>query len=132
MVGDPGRGSRGEPRLWREALAAGQGQQAPKSQPRGPPGGDGSPHARRPRGGGAAAGAIPVPSDSRRESRAMSELIVITFDDEQQAGRALQSLRGLERQDLLRLNDTAVVVKESSGSVRVQNELSSATETGAV
>ena len=52
--------------------------------------------------------------------------------DEQQAGRALQSLRGLERQDLLRLNDTAVVVKESSGSVRVQNELSSATETGAV
>ena len=62
----------------------------------------------------------------------MSELIVITFDDEQQAGRALQSLRGLEQQGLLRLNDTAVVVKDRSGSVRTQNEVSSATETGAV
>ena len=62
----------------------------------------------------------------------MSELIVITFDDEQQAGRALQSLRGLEQQGLLKLNDTAVVVKDRSGSVRTQNEVSSATETGAV
>jgi uncharacterized membrane protein len=62
----------------------------------------------------------------------MSELIVITFDDEQQAGRALHSLRGLERQGLLQLNDTAVVVKDRGGSVRTQNEVSSATETGAV
>src|SRR5262245_18031472 len=62
----------------------------------------------------------------------MSQLIVITFDDERQAGQALQSMRGLERQGLLRLNDTAVVVKDQNGSVRTQNELSSATETGAV
>jgi uncharacterized membrane protein len=62
----------------------------------------------------------------------MSELAVMTFDDEEQAGQALQSLRGLERQGLLKLNDTAVVVKDRSGQVRTRNEVSSATETGAV
>ena len=62
----------------------------------------------------------------------MSELVVITFDDEEQAGRALRSLRGLEQQGLLKLNDTAVVVKDRSGRVHAKNEVSSATETGAV
>src|SRR5215213_6764015 len=76
--------------------------------------------------------AVPGSRQSRRESRAVSELIVITFDDEQQAGQALRSLRGLERQGLLKLDDTAVVVKDRGGSVRTRNELSSATETGAV
>ena len=62
----------------------------------------------------------------------MSQLVVVTFDDEQQANQALRSLRGLERQGLLPLNDTAVVVKDQRGRVRTQNEVSSATETGAV
>ncbi len=62
----------------------------------------------------------------------MSELIVITFDDEEQAGQALRSLRGLEKQGLLKLNDTAVVAKDRSGRVHTKNEVSSATETGAV
>lgn len=62
----------------------------------------------------------------------MSQLAVITFDDEEQASQALQSLRGLEKQGLLKLNDTAVVVKDRSGQVRTRNEVSSATETGAV
>jgi uncharacterized membrane protein len=62
----------------------------------------------------------------------MSQLLVISFDDEAQAGQALRSLRGLEKQGLLKLNDTAVVVKDQSGRVQTKNELSSATETGAV
>ena len=62
----------------------------------------------------------------------MSQLVVITFEDEQQAGQALRSLRGLEKQGLLQLNDTAVVAKDQSGQVRTQNEVSSATEVGAV
>jgi uncharacterized membrane protein len=62
----------------------------------------------------------------------MSQLAVITFDDEAQAGQALHSLRGIEKQGLLKLNDTAVVVKDLNGQVHTQNELSSATEAGAV
>jgi uncharacterized membrane protein len=62
----------------------------------------------------------------------MSQLVVITFDDEAQAGQALQSLRGIEKQGLLKLNDTAVVAKDRGGQVHTQNELSSATEAGAV
>jgi uncharacterized membrane protein len=62
----------------------------------------------------------------------MSQLVVITFDDEEQAGRALQSIRQVERQGQLKLNDTAVVVKDKEGRVHTKNEVSSATETGAV
>src|SRR5262245_15184115 len=64
--------------------------------------------------------------------KAMSQLVVITFDDEEQAGRALQSIRQVERQGQLKLNDTAVVVKDKEGRVHTKNEVSSATETGAV
>lgn len=62
----------------------------------------------------------------------MSQLVVVTFDDETQAGEALQRLRQIEQQGLLKINDTAVVVKDKSGAVRTKNEVSSATETGAV
>ena len=62
----------------------------------------------------------------------MSELVVITFDDEEQAGQALRSLRALEKPGFLKLDDTAVVVKDRSGQVHTKNELSSATEQGAV
>ncbi len=62
----------------------------------------------------------------------MSDLVVMTFDDERQAGEALQSLRRLERQDLVQLDDTAVVVKDQGGKVHTRNEVSSATEVGAV
>src|SRR5262245_29029811 len=34
--------------------------------------------------------------------KAMSQLVVITFDDEEQAGRALQSIRQVERQGQLK------------------------------
>jgi uncharacterized membrane protein len=62
----------------------------------------------------------------------MSDLIVVTFDGEEQAGQALQRVRQVERAGQLKLNDTAVVVKDKNGTVRTRNEVSSATETGAV
>jgi uncharacterized membrane protein len=62
----------------------------------------------------------------------MAQLVVITFDDEDQADQALQSLRTIEKQGLLKLNDTAVVVKDRDGRVQTKNEVSSATEIGAV
>ena len=46
----------------------------------------------------------------------MSQLIVITFDTPDDAGKALKSLRGLEKSHRLHLVDTAVIVKDAEGS----------------
>ena len=62
----------------------------------------------------------------------MSQLVVITFDDVEQAGQALKSLRQVEKAGQIKINDTAVVVKDHDGNVHTRNELSGATETGAV
>jgi uncharacterized membrane protein len=65
-------------------------------------------------------------------SGGMSNLVVITFDNETDAGAALKSLRSIEKLGQLSIEDTAVVVKDQSGKVKVQNEVSGAVETGAV
>ena len=62
----------------------------------------------------------------------MSQLIVITFDNQEDAGKALKSLRQVEKSGRLKLVDTAVVVKDAEGKTHVKNEVSSGTETGAV
>lgn len=62
----------------------------------------------------------------------MSDLIVITFDEEDDAAEALASMRNLERQGVLTLTDSAVVAKDPDGKVHVKNEWSSGAETGAV
>lgn len=62
----------------------------------------------------------------------MSQLIVITFDNPDDAGKALKSLRQVEKSGRLKLVDTAVVVKDAEGKTDVKNEVSSGTETGAV
>jgi len=62
----------------------------------------------------------------------MSNLVVIGFDDEQQAAAALQSLREQEKAGQIKINDTAVVRKDVNGKVSVKGEVSSATEIGAV
>ena len=59
-------------------------------------------------------------------------LVVMTFDNEVDAGNVMQSLRGLEKQGQMSIEDTAVLVKDQSGKLRVDNEVSGATETGAV
>ena len=62
----------------------------------------------------------------------MSELIAVTFDDAEQAPEALRSIRALEHDQRIRLEDTAVIVKDADGKVKAKNEMSSSTETGAV
>jgi len=59
---------------------------------------------------------------------AMSEIVVIGFDTESQALDALKSLRGLEHQDLISFEDTAVVTHHEDGRIDVKNEASSTTE----
>lgn len=60
----------------------------------------------------------------------MSNLVAITFASEDDARAALGSIRLLEKEGRIGLEDTAVVSKDADGKVHVKNELSSGTETG--
>jgi len=62
----------------------------------------------------------------------MSDLIVLTFDNVDEAGRVRESLREVEHRGHLALNDTAVIVKDAEGKVHVRNQVSSGTKWGAV
>jgi uncharacterized membrane protein len=60
----------------------------------------------------------------------MSDLVAITFASPDTATAALGSIRALEKDGGIALEDTAVVTKDADGKVRVQNEMASGTETG--
>ncbi len=62
----------------------------------------------------------------------MSDLVAITFDAEDDAPGALASIRSIEREGRLAIEDTAVVTKDADGTIHVKNEAASGTETGAV
>jgi uncharacterized membrane protein len=60
------------------------------------------------------------------------DLIVITFDETTQASAALKAVRDQQAAGLIHLEDTAIVRKDDAGQVHTVNEVSSATEVGAV
>lgn len=62
----------------------------------------------------------------------MAQLLVLTFDDEREAAAVLRSVRQIERNGRLHLQDTALVSKDADGKVHVKNEVSSATEIATV
>jgi len=62
----------------------------------------------------------------------VSNLVVITFDNETDASACLRSLRDMEKQGQMSIEDTAVVIKDQSGKLKTINEASGAVETGAV
>src|SRR3954465_5858949 len=62
----------------------------------------------------------------------MANLVVITFDNETDARDALKSLRNMEKMGQMSIEDTAVLVKDQNGKLKVDNEVSGAVETGAV
>jgi uncharacterized membrane protein len=62
----------------------------------------------------------------------MSDLIVVTFDDLEGARAAMSEIRRLEAENVIELEDTAIVERSADGAVHVKNELTGATETGAV
>ena len=61
----------------------------------------------------------------------MNQLIVIGFDQVDDARTALQRLRTLEREGLIAFEDTAIVERDPDGNVHVRNEVSGTTETAA-
>jgi uncharacterized membrane protein len=62
----------------------------------------------------------------------MSHLVVITFDNPDEAGRLRETLRSVERQDLVNLDDSAIVVKDQEGKIHVKNEMDRGVKIGAV
>jgi uncharacterized membrane protein len=62
----------------------------------------------------------------------MNQLVVVAFDHLEDARSAMKRLRELEGEARVRFEDTAIVERLPDGSTHVRNELSGATETGAV
>jgi uncharacterized membrane protein len=62
----------------------------------------------------------------------MSQLVVLTFEDTEQAGQLLESLKHLQSSGNLKIDDAAVVVKEESGKVHVKNQADTGVKWGAV
>jgi uncharacterized membrane protein len=62
----------------------------------------------------------------------MSHILVVTFEDENQASSVLESLKALEHQGLLRLDDAALIVKNAQGEVHVKNKTETGVKTGAL
>jgi uncharacterized membrane protein len=61
----------------------------------------------------------------------MSHILVITFEDEAQGFSVLQTLKNLKNQELLNLDDAAVIVKDAQGKVQVKNLTESNVKGGA-
>lgn len=62
----------------------------------------------------------------------MAYLLVITFQDPDQAGSVREALHQAQSEHTVRLDDSAVVVKEQDGTIDVKNEVSRGVEIGAI
>lgn len=62
----------------------------------------------------------------------MPSLVVITFEDPQEAHQVLEALRDEEDDHHISLDDTAVVVKGEDGTVEVDNEVDRGVKIGVV
>jgi uncharacterized membrane protein len=62
----------------------------------------------------------------------MTDLIVVIFDDVEQAGEVLGSLKSLGHEGMANLKDSAIVIKDEDGEVHVQNKADSGEKWGAL
>jgi uncharacterized membrane protein len=62
----------------------------------------------------------------------MSNLIVITFDNMEEAGKVRESIRQQEKGGRIRLDDSAVVVKDENGKVHVKDQMDRGVKVGGV
>lgn len=62
----------------------------------------------------------------------MSNLIVIVFEEADEAGKVRETLKSVEHEGRLSLNDSAVVVKDEKGKIHIKNQMDRGTKVGAV
>jgi uncharacterized membrane protein len=62
----------------------------------------------------------------------MSNLIVVTFPNTDDAEKARESLKSLGNEGLGKIEDSAVIVKDAEGKVKVHGQASSGAKTGGV
>ena len=62
----------------------------------------------------------------------MSHLVVVSFDNAEDAGKVRETLRSAEKADYLSLDDSAVIVKDEEGKIHVKNEMDRGVKIGAV
>jgi len=62
----------------------------------------------------------------------MSHLIVLTFEDTEQAGQAFDALKKAQSGGYLKIDDAAVIVKQESGKVEIKNQFDTGVKWGAV
>lgn len=62
----------------------------------------------------------------------MSQLIVLTFEDTEQAGQAFESIKKAQKGGHLEIDDAAVIVKQESGKVEIKGQLEKDVKRGAV
>ncbi|MFN3330915.1 MAG: DUF1269 domain-containing protein [Caldilinea sp.] len=60
----------------------------------------------------------------------MSHLVVLAFDDANEAEKVRAALRQQQKQGLVSLNDAAIVSRDAEGKLSVKNEVSRATMVG--
>ena len=62
----------------------------------------------------------------------MSDIGIVTFHDENKAGEVLKSLKKLEKEKLLKLEDAAIVKKDDDGEVKITQTLDETAGKGAL
>jgi uncharacterized membrane protein len=62
----------------------------------------------------------------------MSNIIVITFDNMEEAGKVRAALNSQEKGGRLKLDDSAVIVKDEDGKVHVKDQMDLGAKVGAV
>ncbi len=62
----------------------------------------------------------------------MANLLVITFENMEDAGSLLANIKLLEKNAQLQINDAAVIVKDADGKVKVKNMADTGMKAGAV
>ena len=60
----------------------------------------------------------------------MSNLVVLTFDNEDEAGKVRESIKSIQKQGVISLDDSAVITKDEDGQIHVKNELDRGVKVG--